>query len=183
MDLPPGLSKRGPSFYVKHLSRGKWKRTCVGQDLDAALQAYRELRGPDQTPRRAVPLLTDCLRTWFESQRARNKASTVRCAEYRARTLLRVLGDMRADQLTSTDLDRYRTQRKMARVRPATINCELRVLKAALRHSVHEAKTLSELPCRIKMERAPKRKSLKPFNSDEVGRVLEKAEPRAQVLV
>lgn len=193
MDLPPGLSKRGKSFYVKHQVRGKWTRTCVGPDLDVALERHRELRTPPApepdpepaaAPRpRRVPLLTECLRTWLESQQARNKRSTVESAEARSRVIVRVLGDMRADQLTPADLDGYRTRRKNARVRPATINCELRVLKAALRHAVHEARTLPELPCRIRMERAPRRKSLKPFDADEVARIVAKAEPRVRIFV
>ena len=126
--------------------------------------------------------LGDCMALWMEHQRARNKKATIKNARLRAQRVLCYLGDVPVSRITGKDLDHFVSARRRQGAKAATINCDLRVLRAVLRYA--EADGLTTGPqCKIKMLRAPKRKIVEPFTPEEIARVMETAAPRERVLL
>ncbi|MEE8138647.1 MAG: tyrosine-type recombinase/integrase, partial [Thermoanaerobaculia bacterium] len=182
MDLPPGLTRRGDVYYAKYKRRGKWARKSVGKDLEKAIEAHGRLRGPEEVRPRRPATLAECIEDWLEHQRVRNKPMTIKSSRLRSARVLRYLGDGRADQITTTDINRFIEARRRGGAKASTINCDLRILRAVLRHAVAEG-LIQKLPCKVRMLRAPNRRSLQPFRPEEIEKVLAAAEDRVRVLV
>ena len=190
MALPPGLSwdKRLRTYRVQYKRPdGTWARKVVGKELELALTERARLRDQvvgheSRRLGRNEAKLRECVDGWLESQYARNKPQTVKWVETHARCLVRHFGDIHVKHVRAREVDRFVGARRREGVKSNTINGDLRVLRAILRHA-RAAGLIQELPCKIKMLRAPKRKIVELFTPDEIGCVLDCAEPRVRALL
>ncbi len=104
MALPPGLRRRGRMFYVQYRDdSGNWKSTSVGPDLEIAIRRHTELR--DGQGRPLGPTLADVVPSWLEGQETRCKPKSVQVSRQRSKLLLRHLGDVRIEELTTDRVD------------------------------------------------------------------------------
>ncbi len=118
----------------------------------------------------------------MRSQRIRSKPTTVKSARLRSARVLKGIGDVEVPRLTPAHVDRFIANRRRQGAKASTINCDLRILRALLRHAV-DGGVIEKLPCKIKMLRAPNRRTIEPFTPEEINRVLAVAEDRVRVLL
>ncbi len=190
MALPSGLTRRGSTFYVKYKVAGEWLRKAVGRDLDQALQEHERLRRDPDQPHPDGPVLFDqCASLWLEHQAAQHagKPNTLRSGRNRCDRLLRHFEGLDVEQLGHRNLDSYIEKRRRdvfqgRRTSDTTINGDLRILKAVLRHAMHEG-LIDALPFRIKMLRCDNRKRMQVFTPDELQRVFRAANDKVRMLL
>lgn len=134
---------------------------------------------------RAAPTLSEFCRTVYEPHAEHHlKESTwknVRC--YQVATLREHLGGLKLTELGPEAIDRYQRARLAAKLRPTSVNNELRVLSAILSHA--RALKYPCLSAETKLKKLPVRGAPRAtaWTSEEVGRIFDAAKAKAPELL
>jgi integrase len=94
---------------------------------------------------KAAPLFKDAMAQFLEHTRLHNAAGTTRRYETSAKPLNEAFGKKPLDGVTVEAIERYKSARLKAQRAPATVNADLRCMKAMFNHFVR-LKTLAQSP-------------------------------------
>jgi integrase len=122
---------------------------------------------------RGVPTLSVFIRTEYEPHAsARLKESTRRNRVYQLATIEAHLGALRLDEVRAPAVEAYQTARLDEQIKPATVNDEVKVLKAILSHA---RERYGLRPLKVAKLRVPKKRNVRAWSEAEVQRLLEAA--------
>ncbi len=104
--------------------------------LEAEHQLRRELAAA-ASQRRIAPRFSDfCVSEYADHGRANLSPATWRNRKYQIADLIDHLGDKRLTDITTADVEAFKTLRRRGGAGPGTVNDDLKVLGAILRHAV-----------------------------------------------
>ena len=137
--LPPGVYRRGNTYWVTASAKGRRLRRPAGRTLEEAVRVRTELLTElGQVPSAAPPAVSSgptvagVCGSYLKRLEVRAKASSVAAARSALARVTALIGDLQADALTAADVERYQATRlqEVSRVR---VNSETRQLRAAVR--------------------------------------------------
>ncbi len=119
---------------------------------------------------------------YLEHQRTYNRPSSVESCHTTLRILQRYYGDdLEVAELRPQHLHAFVAERRKT-VEPVTVNKDLRVFKALLNWAV-EVGYLGEMPFKVKMLRAPKKRELTPLSRTDIRKLISKAKGYQKILI
>jgi len=149
------LYKRYGNWYVDVDLGGRRIRRVAGSYKADAKALLEEILANHRPGSGFVPL-ADVLEDYIRTLRVTAKASSREKAETRGRTLLRHFGEPKdANAITAKDVEHFAASRLKTGVSRVTVNGDLKILRAALRHAYHRDE-LTRVP-RINLLREPRR--------------------------
>jgi site-specific recombinase XerD len=179
---------RGKVYWAKIKGPdGRWRNQSLGtKDYPEASRLYEALKAREviAVPNRA-PRFHDYAEKHVEGLIARDRrARTIDSVRDDLRKLDARFGAKRMDTITAQDVEDYQSERRAKGVAPATVNGELRTLRAILRRAV-EHKIIREMPCRISFLKEERKAERQTFTREEIERLIAEArkEPRVQILL
>jgi len=183
-----GIFKIGAVYYMKVKDPdGKWRQRSLGtRDYLEATTHFEEVQAGQVpvNPGRA-PLFRDYVEDYKKGLIARGrKPRTITSAEDDIRKLMPHFGAMRLNAIGPQHVEAYQAARRAQGLTPATINGELRTLRAILRRAL-EHKILREMPCKISFLREERKAEPPTFTKEEMDRILgaTQEEPRLFMLL
>ena len=118
--------------------------------------------------------LQQLVKFYLDYQRTYNKPSSVSGCRYHTKALMRCWGgDRELESITGKDVERF-VGIRLKTLKPISVNKHLRVLRAMFNYAV-DSGFLSEVPFKIRMLRAPKKRDLSPLTKDEIYRLIRTA--------
>ncbi|MDP3940477.1 MAG: phage integrase SAM-like domain-containing protein, partial [Deltaproteobacteria bacterium] len=139
-------------YYMKiKAPDGQWRMRSLGtKDYMEASRRFDEYKAGQivAIPNRA-PRFRDFAEKYVEGLIARGRRPrTIESVRDDLRKLDPFIGIKRIDTITAQDVEDYQSMRRKRGMAPATVNGELRILRAVLRRAV-EHKVIREMPCKI----------------------------------
>lgn len=122
---------------------------------------------------RSVPTFSSFTGTeYVRHASVRLKESTLRNRGYQLATLDQHFGKLRLDEIRQAHVEAYQNARLAQKIRPATINDEVKVLKAILSH----ARARYPLPVlRVAKLKVPKKRNVRAWSEEQIQRLLTSA--------